>query len=154
MPELANGAWFFIVRAACMNIDRISVIDNTARTTALVRGVGRKWRVKRIRRASWRDLADLAAHAQESSAHDAHAGRMLDRIAQFAPRVAPGDGQGGARVACATRTAYRADIVALQHQPRHTPALCRNSVHSLARCGYSMRFAAPRAFRAPLRRCT
>ncbi|WP_416047270.1 FUSC family protein [Cupriavidus basilensis] len=64
-----------------------------ARTTALVRGVGRKWSAKQIRGAYWRDLADLAAHPQDSSAHDAHAGRMLDRIAQLAPRVAPGDGR-------------------------------------------------------------
>ncbi|WP_370563631.1 FUSC family protein [Cupriavidus sp. UME77] len=58
-----------------------------------MRGVGRKWSAKRIRRASWSDLADPAADPQDSSAHDAHAGRMLDRIAQLVPRVAPCDGR-------------------------------------------------------------
>ncbi len=42
-----------------------------ARVTALMRSVGRDWTAKRIRRATWHDLADLAAHPQDASARDA-----------------------------------------------------------------------------------
>lgn len=93
-----------------------------SRVTALMRSVGRAWSAERIRRATWRDLADLAAHPQDASARDAFAGRMLDRIALLAPRVAP---DGPEQVQVAAHRALRelrvgADIVSLQ---RHRAGL-------------------------------
>lgn len=87
-----------------------------ARVTALMRSVGREWSAERIRRATWSDLADLAAHPQDASARDAFAGRMLDRIALLAPRVAP---DGSEAIQIAAHRALRelrlgADIVGLQ----------------------------------------
>lgn len=84
--------------------------------TALMRSVGRDWSAGRIRRATWRDLAALAAHPQDASAREAFAGRMLDRIALLAPRVAP---DGPEEVQIAAHRALRelrvgADIVSLQ----------------------------------------
>jgi uncharacterized membrane protein YccC len=95
-----------------------------ARVTALVRSVGRDWSAQRIRRATWRDLADLATRSQDAGARDAYAARMLDRIALLAPRMAPA-GSEAARAAaqralCDLRVG--ADIVALQQQRRRLPA--------------------------------
>ena len=95
-----------------------------ARVTALMRSVGRDWTVRRIRRATWHDLADLAAHAQDASARDAFASRMLDRIALLAPRIAP-DGPEAVRIAA--HRALRelrmgADIAALQGHRARLPA--------------------------------
>lgn len=98
-----------------------------ARVTALMRSVGRDWTVRRIRRATWHDLADLAdlaAHPQDASARDAFASRMLDRIALLAPRIAP-DGPEAVRIAA--HRALRelrmgADIAALQGHRARLPA--------------------------------
>jgi len=95
-----------------------------ARVTARVRSVGSDWSAKRIRRATWRDLAALAQRPQDASGRDAYAGRMLDRIAQLAPRTAPGKGE---QAQADARRALRdlrigADIVALQQQRRGLPA--------------------------------
>ncbi|MDP9894844.1 putative membrane protein YccC [Variovorax boronicumulans] len=94
-----------------------------ARVTALMRSVERAWTVRRIRRATWHDLGDLAAHPQDASARDAFASRMLDRIALLAPRIAP-DGAEAVRIA-----AHRAlrelrmgvDIAALQQHRARLP---------------------------------
>ncbi|WP_198086926.1 FUSC family protein [Variovorax sp. E3] len=94
------------------------------RVTALVRSVGGDWSARRIRRATWRDLADLASRSQGAHAREAYAGRMLDRISLLAPRTAPGndeEGQANARQALRDLR-MGADIVALQLQRRHLPA--------------------------------
>ena len=93
------------------------------RVTALIRSVGRGWTAKRIRRATWSDLAHLAAHPQDASDLDAYAGRMLDRISLLAPRVAP---DGREEVQLAAHRAMRelrvgADIVALQRHRGRLP---------------------------------
>jgi uncharacterized membrane protein YccC len=103
-----------------------------ARVTALMRSVGRDWTVRRIRRATWHDLADLAAHPQDASARDAFASRMLDRIALLAPRIAP-DGPETVRIAA--HRALRelrmgADIASLQ---RHRARLPEEPVNRLLR---------------------
>ncbi|MGO4392760.1 FUSC family protein [Variovorax sp. M-6] len=87
-----------------------------ARLTALMRSVGRDWTAERIRRATWSDLANLAAHPQNASSRDAYAGRMLDRISLLAPRVAP---DGPEEVQIAAHRALRelrvgTDIIALR----------------------------------------
>jgi uncharacterized membrane protein YccC len=94
-----------------------------ARVTALMRSVGRGWTAKRIRRATWNDLAHLAAHPQDASDRDAYAGRMLDRISLLAPRVAS-DGPEAAQLAA--HRALRelrvgADIVTLQRHRGRLP---------------------------------
>jgi len=94
-----------------------------ARLTALMRSVGREWSAERIRRATWRDIADLVAHPQDASAHDTFAGRMLDRIALLAPRVAP---DGSEEVRIETHRALRelrmgADVIALQRHRANLP---------------------------------
>ena len=94
-----------------------------ARVTALMRSVGRGWTAKRIRRATWNDLAHLAARPQDASDRDAYAGRMLDRISLLAPRVAP-DGPEAAQLAahralCELRVG--ADIVTLQRHRGRLP---------------------------------
>ncbi len=94
-----------------------------ARVTALMRSVGAEWSADRIRRATWRDLSKLAVHPQGQGAHDAYAGRMLDRIALLAPRLAPGNGED-TRVAvqqALSELRLGADIVALQQQRGHLP---------------------------------
>ena len=95
-----------------------------ARVTALVRSVGRDWTAERIRRATWNDLAQLAAAAQHASDHDAYASRMLDRMSLLLPRVAP-DGVEEAQLAA--HRALRelrvgADIAALQRHRGQLPA--------------------------------
>ncbi|QNK71467.1 FUSC family protein [Variovorax sp. PAMC26660] len=116
------------------NADLVSVITSNlalfvgalvaARVTALVRSVGSDWSARRIRRATWRDLAELATRPQDASARDAYAGRMLDRISLLAPRTAPGDGKEAQATARQTQSELRmgADIVALQQQRRRLPA--------------------------------
>jgi len=58
-----------------------------ARVTRLVRSVGAEWSARRIQRAIWRELAELAA-ARNAPANADHTVRMLDRIGLLAPRVA------------------------------------------------------------------
>ncbi len=113
LPSLVNSNLALILGAVA-----------AARVTALVRSVGSDWSAKRIRRATWRDLAALAQRPQDASGRDAYAGRMLDRIAQLAPRTAPGEGE---QAQADARRALRdlrmgADIVALQQQLRGLPA--------------------------------
>lgn len=94
-----------------------------ARVTALVRSVGTGWTVERIRRATWKDLAHLAAHPQEPSSRDAYAGRMLDRISLLAPRLAP-DGPEADEVAAIQalrELRIGADIAALQLHREQLP---------------------------------
>ncbi len=95
-----------------------------ARVTALVRSVRRDWTAERIRRATWSDLANLAAHPQDASARDAFVGRMLDRISLLAPRVAP-DGPEEVQIAAHSALSelrMGADIVALQLHRESLPA--------------------------------
>lgn len=94
-----------------------------ARVTAVMRSVGRDWTAARIRRATWNDLAHLAALPPNPFDHDAYAGRMLDRISLLAPRVAP---DGPEEVQLAAHRALRelrlgADIVALQRHRGRLP---------------------------------
>jgi len=64
-----------------------------ARVTRLVRSVGADWSARRIQRATWRELGDMAASTQPQYAQsDAYAVRMLDRIGLLAPRIAQSGG--------------------------------------------------------------
>ncbi|MFH0132206.1 FUSC family protein [Variovorax sp. VaC1] len=64
-----------------------------ARVTRLVRSVGADWSARRIQRATWRELGEMAASSQPQYAQsDAYAVRMLDRIGLLAPRIAQAGG--------------------------------------------------------------
>lgn len=119
LQDTATADWVSFISS---NLALFAGAVIAARVTALMRSVGRDWTAKRIRRAAWHDLADLAAHPQHASTRHAFGSRMLDRIALLAPRVAP---DGPEEVQVAAHRALRelrmgADIAALQ---RHRGSL-------------------------------
>ena len=83
------------------NVDLPAFINSTlaqvlgilaaALVTKLVRTVGADWSAQRIRRATWRELGEMAASPRGEFADHAYAVRMVDRIALLAPRVAQAD---------------------------------------------------------------
>ncbi|RYF24890.1 MAG: FUSC family protein [Comamonadaceae bacterium] len=95
-----------------------------ARVTRLVRSVGADWSARRIQRATWRELADMAAAPRLQDAGDAYAVRMLDRIGLLAPRIAQAGGSLEGVIAADALQDLRmgADIVALQRTRSQLPA--------------------------------
>ncbi|MDQ0070081.1 putative membrane protein YccC [Variovorax boronicumulans] len=95
-----------------------------ARVTRLVRSVGADWSARRIQRATWRELGEMAASSQPQHAQgDAYAVRMLDRIGLLAPRIAQA---GGTIEGVAANDALRdlrmgADIAVLQRVRAQLP---------------------------------
>jgi len=95
-----------------------------ARVTRLVRSVGVDWSARRIQRATWRELGEMAASSQPQYAQsDAYAVRMLDRIGLLAPRIAQA---GGTVEGVAANDALRdlrmgADIAVLQRVRAQLP---------------------------------
>jgi len=114
--------------------DLVSFINSTigqivgvvvaARVTRLVRSVGADWSARRIQRATWRELGEMAASSQPQYAQsDAYAVRMLDRIGLLAPRIAQA---GGTVEGVAANDALRdlrmgADIAVLQRVRAQLP---------------------------------
>ena len=92
-----------------------------ARVTRLVRSVGADWSARRIQRAIWRELAELAANPRAQPG--AYAVRMLDRIGLLAPRIAQGGAAADLAVANDALRDLRvgADIVALQRSRTEWP---------------------------------
>ena len=109
-----------------------------ARVTRLVRSVGADWSARRIQRATWRELGEMAASSQPQYAQgDAYAVRMLDRIGLLAPRIAQA---GGSVEGVAADDALRdlrmgADIAVLQRVRAQLPL-----AHSAALLGGISRF--------------
>ena len=109
-----------------------------ARVTRLVRSVGADWSARRIQRATWRELGEMAASSQPQHAQgDAYAVRMLDRIGLLAPRIAQA---GGSVEGVAADDALRdlrmgADIAVLQRVRAQLPL-----AHSAALLGGISRF--------------
>jgi uncharacterized membrane protein YccC len=68
-------------------LGQIAGIVVAARVTRLVRSVGAEWSARRIQRAIWRELGELAA-ARSAPGNADYTVRMLDRIGLLAPRVA------------------------------------------------------------------
>lgn len=95
-----------------------------ARITRLVRSVGANWSARRIQRATWRELGEMAAAPRLQAAGDAYAVRMLDRIGLLAPRIAQAGGTLEGMVARDALQDLRmgADIVTLQRTRAHLPA--------------------------------
>ncbi|MDB5817858.1 MAG: putative fusaric acid resistance protein [Rhizobacter sp.] len=77
-------------------LGEVAGIVIAAQTTLLIRSVGADWAARRIQRATWRDLAELAGprrlriapSTNDPASSDAYAARMLDRIGLLAPRIA------------------------------------------------------------------
>ncbi len=95
-----------------------------ARITRLVRSVGADWSARRIQRATWRELGEMAAAPRLQAAGGAYAVRMLDRIGLLAPRIAQAGGTLEGLPAHDAMLDLRmgADIVALQRTRAHLPA--------------------------------
>ncbi|MDF1483902.1 FUSC family protein [Ramlibacter sp. H39-3-26] len=95
-----------------------------ARMTRLVRSVGADWSARRIQRATWRELGEMAGAPRLQAAGSAYAVRMLDRIGLLAPRIAQAGGTLEGVVAQDALQDLRmgADIVTLQRTRAHLPA--------------------------------
>jgi len=112
-------------------IGQIVGVVVAARVTRLVRSVGADWSARRIQRATWRELGDMAASSQPQSAQsDAYAVRMLDRIGLLAPRIAQA---GGTVEGVAANDALRdlrmgADIAVLQRVRAQLPVATANAL--------------------------
>ncbi len=96
-----------------------------SRVTRLMRSVGADWSARRIQRATWKELAELARLPRSVSRSQSYLLRMLDRISLLAPRVAQA---GGSVPGVPTDDALRdlrlgADLVTLQAQRDQWPVL-------------------------------
>ena len=71
-------------------LGQIGGIVCAALVTAMVRSVGAAWSARRIQRATWAELAEMAVPSRASRARllDVYAVRMVDRIGLLAPRMA------------------------------------------------------------------
>ncbi|MGN7872333.1 FUSC family protein [Roseateles sp. 22389] len=104
-----------------------------ARVTRLMRSVGADWSSRRIQRATWRELDDLARLPRPAGRGQAYLLRMVDRIALLAPRVAQ---SGGSVPGVPTDDTLRdlrigADLVALQSVRGQLPALAQRPLGPL-----------------------
>lgn len=102
-----------------------------AQMTALVRSVSADFAARRIQRATWRELGELAAGPRRRAEGDAYAVRMLDRTGLLAPRIAQASKAHGA--AQPARDALHdlrigADIVALQRARDSLPGASADAV--------------------------
>jgi len=96
-----------------------------SRVTRLMRSVGADWSARRIQRATWRELDELARLPRSVQRGQTYLLRMLDRISLLAPRVAQ---LGGSVPGVPTDDALRdlrigADLVTLQGQRDQWPTL-------------------------------
>lgn len=112
-----------LVSFANSMVGQVLGVVAAARVTRLVRSVGADWSARRIQRATWRELADMAAAPRLQGAGDAYAVRMLDRIGLLAPRIAQAGGSLEGVIAADALQDLRmgADIVALQRTRRQLP---------------------------------
>ena len=110
-------------------IGQIAGIAAAAIVTALVRSVGVAWAARRIQRANWRELSELAQPGASARQIDAYAVRMLDRIGLLAPRIAQAGGQidGVANDLALRDLRVGADLASLQRQniPMESPRIAQ-----------------------------
>ena len=108
-------------------IGQIAGIAAAAIVTALVRSVGVAWAARRIQRANWRELSELAQPGASARQIDAYAVRMLDRIGLLAPRIAQAGGKidGVANDQALRDLRVGADLASLQRQniPMESPRI-------------------------------
>jgi uncharacterized membrane protein YccC len=126
LHDTANADWVSFTNAT---IAQVVGMVAAARTTRLLRSVGVDWSARRIQRATWRELAEMAAAPRAQAQAAAYAVRLLDRTALLAPRVAaaggavegvPGDALHDLRVG--------ADIALLQQVREHLPHKAMDSL--------------------------
>lgn len=121
MHDTANADLVSFVNSM---IGQVFGVVVASRVTRLVRSVGADWSARRIQRATWRELGEMAAAAQPQFAKsDDYAVRMLDRIGLLAPRIAQA---GGSVEGVAADDALRdlrmgADIAVLQRVRAQLP---------------------------------
>ncbi|RCW68827.1 FUSC family protein [Pseudorhodoferax soli] len=90
--------------------------------TGLMRSVGTDWSARRIQRAIWRELGEMAA-APRAPQDDGYTVRVLDRIGLLALRITHADGRKDATTNDALRDLrVGKDIVTLQQARAHLPA--------------------------------
>ena len=104
-----------------------------ARVTALMRSVGADWMARRIQRATWRELAEMAQRPANAETSRGYAARTLDRVGLLAARVAQ---TGGTAPESAAQSALRdlrmgSDIVALQRTREMLPLAAKVPVAAL-----------------------
>ncbi|KAF1048993.1 FUSC family protein [Xylophilus sp.] len=111
-----------LVSFANSMLGQIGGVLAAGRVTRLMRSIGADIGARRIQRATWRELAVLAAAPRLGAGADGYAVRMLDRTGLLAPRIAQAGGSVEGVQADDTLRDLRmgADIVALQ---RARPAL-------------------------------
>ena len=107
-----------------LNLAQVLGIAAAALVTRMVRIFGADWVIQRIRRATWRELADMAAAPGRRPDDATYAARMLDRIALLAPRMARADTMARNNATDSTLRDLRlgADILVLQRVRRLLPA--------------------------------
>lgn len=107
-----------------LNLAQVLGIAAAALVTRAVRIFGADWVIQRIRRATWRELADMAAAPGRRPDDETYAARMLDRIALLAPRMARADTVARSSAADSTLRDLRlgADLLVLQRVRRLLPA--------------------------------
>jgi hypothetical protein len=95
-----------------------------ARITRLIRSVGADWSARRIQRATWRELAEMADAPRGELRDPGYAARMLDRTGLLAPRIAQAGGRIEGVLAMDVLRDLRvgADIAALQSARSKLPA--------------------------------
>ncbi|MDR6214219.1 FUSC family protein [Paracidovorax wautersii] len=122
-----------LVSFANSMVGQVLGVVAAARVTRLVRSVGADWSARRIQRATWRELADMAAAPRLQDAGDAYAVRMLDRIGLLAPRIAQTGGSLEGVIAADALQDLRmgADIVALQRTRTQLPPGSASGVAAL-----------------------
>ncbi len=104
-----------LVSFANSMIGQVLGIVVASRTTSLMRSVGVDWSARRIQRATWRELADMAAAPGLPAQAETYAARMLDRTSLLAPRIAAAGGTvTGVSADALQDLRVGADIVALQ----------------------------------------
>ena len=114
------------------NADLVTFLNSTlaqtlgvvaaARVTGLMRSVGADWSARRIQRATWRELGEMAA-APRAPQGQAYAVRMLDRIGLLALRITHADGHKDSTTNNVLRDLrVGSDIVTLQQSRAHLPA--------------------------------
>jgi uncharacterized membrane protein YccC len=96
-------------------IGQVLGIVVASRITSLMRSVGVDWSARRIQRATWRELAAMAAAPGLPAQAETYAARMLDRTSLLAPRIAAAGGAvSGVSADALQDLRVGADIVALQ----------------------------------------
>jgi len=116
-------------------ISQVVGIVIAARVTALVRSVGAEWMARRLQRATWRELADMARHPAHAADAVSHAARTLDRIGLIAPRVtqAGGTAPDGWAQSALRDLRMGLDIAVLQRDRSRLPHAAAGAVAALMR---------------------